>query len=97
VIVGFEPVLEMNLVPMGTNDFFPNSFVSLQTKGAGSPARTATRNWGGAIKAECALSSSFPLRRDPFPPVCVVESAENCAGHDLAVLGEGMSVVTLQQ
>ncbi len=37
------------------------------------------------------------LRRDPFSPVLVMETAEHCASHDLAVLGEGMSVVTLQR
>jgi hypothetical protein len=87
----------MNLVPIGTNVFFPGSYVSLQTKGTGSPARIATRNWGDASKAECPLSSSFPLRRDPFPPVFVMETAENCTSHDLAVLAEGMSVMTLQR
>jgi hypothetical protein len=87
----------MNLVPIGTYEFFPSSYVSLQTKGTGSPTRTANRNWGDAIKTECPLSSSFPLRRDPFPPVFVMETAENCASHDLAVSGEGMSVVTLQR
>ena len=45
VIVEFEFVVEMNLVQMGTNESFPpKSFVSLQTKGTYSPARTATRN-----------------------------------------------------
>jgi hypothetical protein len=46
VIVEFEFMVEMNLVQIGTNEFFPNSFVSLRTKCACSPARTATRNWG---------------------------------------------------
>jgi hypothetical protein len=46
------------------------------------------------VKAECPLSSSFPLRRDLFPPVFVMETAEHCAIRDLAVLSEGMSVVT---
>jgi len=48
--VEFEFVVEMNLVQIGTHEFFPNLFVSLQTKGTYSPARTATRNWGDAIK-----------------------------------------------
>ena len=95
MIVGFGPVLEMNLVPMGTNEFFPNSCVSLQTKGTGSPARKATRIWGDAIKAQCPLSSYRPSRGDPFPAVFVMEAAENRVSHDLAVLDEGMSILTL--
>jgi hypothetical protein len=35
--VEFEFVVEMNLVQIGTNEFFPNSFVSLQTKDTYSP------------------------------------------------------------
>ena len=34
-------------------------------------------------------------RGDPFRPVFVMEAAENRASHDLAILGEGMSIVTL--
>ena len=93
----FEFVVEMNLVQIGTKEFFPNSFVSLQTKGTYSPARTATRNWGDAIKVQRLLNSSCPSRGDPFPPVLVMEAAENRASRDLAVLGEGMSIVTLQR
>jgi len=58
-------VVEMNLVQIGTNEFFLNSFVSLQTKGTCSPARTATRNWGDTIKAQRLLNSSWPSRGDP--------------------------------
>jgi hypothetical protein len=58
VIVEFEFVVKMNLVQIGTNEFYPNSFVCSETKGTYSPARTATRNWGDAIKAQCPLSSS---------------------------------------
>jgi hypothetical protein len=32
-VVGFELVVEANLVQIGTNEFFPNSFVLLQTEG----------------------------------------------------------------
>ena len=78
-----EFVVEMNLVQIGTNEFFPNSFVSLQTKGTYSPARTATRNWGGAIKVHRLLNSSWPSRGDPFPPALVMEAAENHASHTL--------------
>jgi hypothetical protein len=74
--VEFEFVVEMNLVQIGTNEFFtPNSFVSLQTKGTYSPARTATRNWGDAIKVQRLLNSSCPSRGDLFPPVLVMEAA----------------------
>ena len=97
LIVGLETAVEMNLVQIGTNEFSPNLFVSLQMKGTYSPARTATRNWGDAIKVQRLLNSSCPSRGDPLPPVLVMETAENCASHDLAVLREGMSVVTLQR
>ena len=43
------------------------------------------------------LNSSCPSRGDPFPPVFVMEIAENCASPNLAVLGQGMSVVILQR
>jgi hypothetical protein len=75
----------------------PNSFVSLQTEGTYSPARTATRNWGDAIKVQLLPNSSCPSRGDPFPPVLVMEAAENHASHNLAVLGKGMFVVILQR
>jgi hypothetical protein len=90
-------VVEMNLVQIGTNEFFPNSFVSLQTKGTYSPARAATRNGGDAIKVQRLLNSSCPSRGDPFPPVLVMEAAENHASRNLAVLGKGMFVVILQR
>lgn len=75
----------------------PNPFVSPQANGTGLPARTGIRNWGDAIKAQCPPSSSRPSRGDPFPPVFVMEAAENRASRDLAVLGEGMSIVTLHR
>jgi hypothetical protein len=39
---------------------------------------------------------SFTLYAAILSQVFVMETAENCASHDLAVSGEGMSVVTLQ-
>ena len=39
--------------------------------------------------------SSLLSRGDSFPPVFVMEAAENCASRDVAVLNEGMSIVTL--
>ena len=88
-------MVETNSVQMGTNEFSPISFASLQTKGTCSPATTATRNWGDAIKAQRLLRSSS--RGEPFPAVFVMEAAENHANCELAVLGEGMSAVTLQR
>jgi len=54
-------------------------------------------NWGDAIKVLRLLNSSCPSRRDPFPPVLVMEAAENHASHNLAVLGKGMFAVILQR
>src|SRR6266480_375334 len=41
----------------------PNLFVSLQTKGTYSTARTATRNWGDAIKVQRHLRNMSFTRR----------------------------------
>ena len=49
----------------------------------------------GEQSKQCPLSSSRPSRGDPFPAVFVMEAAENPARRDPAVLGEGMSIVTL--
>ena len=97
VIVEFEFVVEMNWYRQEPTSSSPNLFVSLQTKGTYSPARTATRNWGDAIKVQRLLNSSRPSRGDSFPPVLVMEAAENHASHNLAVLGKGMFVVILQR
>ena len=97
VIVEFEFVVEMNLVQIEPTSSSSNSFVWLQTKGTYSPARTATGNWGDAIKAQRLLNSSWPSRGDPFPPVFVMETAENRASRNLAVMGKGMFVVILQR
>jgi hypothetical protein len=86
----------MNLVQIGTNEFFPQ-LIRLAANERHSPARTATRNCGDAIKVQRLLNSSCPSRGDPFPPALVMEIAENCASHDLAVSSEGMSVVILQR
>ena len=42
-------------------------------------------------------NSSCPSRGDSFPPVLVMEAAENHASHNLAALGKGMFVVILQR
>jgi hypothetical protein len=80
----------------GNQEFFPQ-LIRLAANERHSPARTATRNWGDAIKAQRLLNSSWPSRGDPFPPVLVMEAAEHHASHNLAVLGKGMFVVTLQR
>lgn len=85
----------MNLVQIGTNEFFPQLVRLAASERPGSPARTATRNWGDAIKARWHVSSSRPLRGDSFPLLFEMEAAENRASHDRAVLDQGMSVVTL--
>ena len=95
--VGFELVVEMNLVQIGTNKFFHQLVRHVASERPGGPVRTATRNWGDAIKARWRVRSSCPLRGDPFPLVFVMEATENRANHDLAVLRQGMSVVTLQR
>ena len=52
--------MEMNLGQIGTNEFLPNPFVSLQTKGTGLPVCTGIRNWRDAIKEQCPLSCNSP-------------------------------------
>ena len=93
----FEFVVEMNLVQIGTNEFFPQLIRLAANESTYSPARTATRNWGDAIKVQRLLTSSCTSRGDPFPPVPVMEAAENHASPNLAVLGKGMFVVILQR
>jgi hypothetical protein len=51
----------------------------------------------GRRDQSAALNSSRPSRGDSFPPVLVMEAAENHASHNLAVLGKGMFVVILQR
>ena len=73
-----------------------NSIISLQAKSTGLPACTGIRQLEyRKSKRSDPLSSYSPSRGDPFPPVFVVEAAENRASRDLAVLGEEMSIVTL--
>jgi hypothetical protein len=90
--VEFEFVVEMNLVQIGTNEFFPQLIRLAANERHLQPARTATRNWGDAIKVQRLLNSSCPSRGDPFPPVLVMDTAENHASHNLAILGKGMFV-----
>src|SRR5215472_15648897 len=84
----------MNRGQIGTNDFLPQPVRLAASERHRLPVGTGIRNWR-AIKAQCPLSSSRPSRGDPFPAVFVMEAAENRARRDPAVLGEGMSIVTL--
>ena len=97
VIVEFEFVVEMNLAQIETNEFFPQ-LIRLAANERHLQSRPySNRNWGDAIKVQHLLNSSCPSRGDPFPPVLVMEAAENHASHNLAVLGKGMFVVILQR
>src|SRR6516225_6812633 len=85
----------MNLGQIGTSDFLPQPVrLAASKRHRPYPLGTRIRNWR-AIKAHCLLSSSRPSRGDPSPAVFVMEAAENPARRDPAVLGEGMSIVTL--
>ena len=86
-----------NLGQIGTKEFLPQPVRLTASEGQSLPVCTGIRNRGDAIKAQCPLSSSRPSRGDPFPPVFVMEAAENRASHNLAVFGKGMFVVILQR
>ena len=93
----FEFVVEMNLVQIGTNEFFPQ-LIRLAANERHLQSRPYSNQKLGrrdqsAVSSELFLSS----RGDPFPPVLVMEAAENHASHNLAVLGKGMFVVILQR
>ena len=90
-------MVEMNLVQIGTNEFFPQ-LVHLAANERHLQSRPySNQNWGDAIKVQRILNSSCPSRGDSCPPVLVMEAAENHASHNLAVLGKGMFVVILQR
>ena len=83
-------MVEMNLVQIGTNEFFPQ-LVHLAANERHLQSRPySNQNWGDAIKVQRILNSSCPSRGDSCPPVLVMEAAENHASHNLAVLGKGM-------
>ena len=93
----FEFVVEMNLVQIGTNEFFPQ-LIRLAANERHLQSRPySNQKLGRPIKVQRLLNSSCPSRGDPFPPVLVMEAAENHASHNLAVLGKGMFVVILQR
>ena len=88
----------MNLVPKGTKGFFPPTHSSrCKRKAPTVPPVQQPEIGGDAIKVQRLLNSSWPSRGDPFPPVLVMETAENHASHNLAILGKGMFVVILQR
>jgi hypothetical protein len=95
VIVRFELAVEMNLVQIGANEFF-HELVRLAVCNRQSRPYSHQK-LGDAIKAQRLLNSSCPSRGDPFPPVFVMDAAEDRASHDLVVFGQGMSLVTLQR
>jgi hypothetical protein len=76
VIVEFEFAVEMNLVQIGTNEFLPQ-LIRLAANERHLQYRPYS--WGDAIKVQRLLNSSCPSRGDPFPPVLVMEAAENHA------------------
>jgi hypothetical protein len=88
-------VVEMNLVQVGTNEFFPQLVRLVASEKARQPRPYSHSKLGTRSKRSVPLSSSRPSRRDSLPLIFVMEAAENRASHDLAVLGQGMSVVTL--
>jgi hypothetical protein len=54
----------MNLVQIGTNEFFPQLIRLTANKGTYSPARTATRNWGDAGGDPRASPPTCGLRKE---------------------------------
>ena len=85
----FEFVVEMNLVQMGTNEFFPQ-LIRLAANERHLQSRPYSNQKLGRRDQSAAssrlLNSSCPSRGDLFPPILVMEAAENHASHNLAVL-----------
>ena len=92
----FEFMVEMNLVQIGTNEFFPQ-LIRLAANERRLQSRPYSNQKLGETRSKCSVNSSCPSRGDPFPPVLVMEAAEIHASHNLAVLGKGMFVVILQR
>ena len=95
VIVEFEFVVEMNLVQIGTNEFFPQLILLAANERHLQSRPYSNQKLGRRDQVQRLLNSSYPSRGDLFPPVLVMEAAENRASRDVAVLGKGMSIVTL--
>ena len=60
MIVGFEPGQEMNLVPIGTNEFFPQLVHLVANERHRQSHPYSHQKLGRRNQAECPLSSSFP-------------------------------------
>ena len=83
----FEFVVEMNLVQIGTNEFFPQ-LIRLAANERHLQSRPySNQKLGRRDQVQRLLNSSRPSRGDPFPPVFVMEAAENRTSRDVAVLG----------
>ena len=87
VVVGCEPVQEMNLVPRGTNEFFPQLVRLVANERHWRSHSYSHQKLGRRKQSGVSTELFLPLRRDPFPPVFVMETAENCASSDLAAVG----------
>ena len=75
---------------IGTNEFFPQ-LIRLAANEKHLQSRPYSNQiLGRAIKVQRLLNSSWPSRGDLFPLVLVMESAENHASHNLAVLGRNV-------
>jgi hypothetical protein len=97
VIVEFEFVVEMNLVQIGTNEFFPQLILLAANERHLQSRPYSNQKLGRRDQVQRLLNSSYPSRGDLFTPVLVMEAAENHASRNLAVLGKGMFVVILQR
>ena len=93
----FEFVVEMNLLHIGTNEFFRQLIRFAANERHLQSRPNSNQKLGRPIKVQRLLNSSCPSRGDPLPPVLVMEAAENFASRDLAVLGPGMFVVISQR
>ena len=97
VIVEFGFVVEVNLVQIGTNEFFPK-LIPLVANERHLQSRPYSNQKLGRRDQSAASSELFlSFTRRSFPPVLVMEAAENRASRNLAVLGKGMFVVMLQR
>ncbi|OLD79581.1 MAG: hypothetical protein AUF67_15580 [Acidobacteria bacterium 13_1_20CM_58_21] len=88
----FQFVVEMNLVQIGTNEFFPQ-LIRLAANERHLQSRPYSNQKLGRCDQSAASSELFPSFTRRF----VMEVAENHASHNLAVLGKGMFVVILQR
>jgi len=78
--VEFEFVVEMNLVQIGTNEFFPQ-LIRLAANERHLQSRTYSNQKLGRRDQSALISETCPSRGDPLPLVFVMEAAENHASH----------------